>query len=145
MKKFLIVLSVLLAMSVLLAGCSKGKSEFGIVVNEDLNIEITAENASKDSSGMAGTFTVNEGEEVIAEPSFEKGKVWVQFYALDDELNEGNMEPEGDPVFEVELYGTEPIYCSFGNGDFLVKATVTEEADGSALIRAASEEGQNDD
>ena len=35
MKKFLIVLSVLLAMSVLLAGCSKGKSEFGIVVNED--------------------------------------------------------------------------------------------------------------
>ena len=136
-RKHIITAIAVLTLIMMLAGC--GKSEFGVVINKDYNVEITAVNAKADSSGAAGTFSVGEGEKVLIEPAFETGSVLVQFYALDEELNEGNNLPEGDPAYEIEISGTDSIECVFGQGDFLVQATVKEKASGSAVIEAKSE------
>ena len=136
-RKHIFTAIAMLVLVLMLAGC--GKSEFGVVINEDFNVEITAVNAKADSSGAAGTFSVGEGEKVMIEPAFDKGSVLVQFFALDEELNEGNMFPEGDPAYEIEISGTEPIECGFGQGDYLVQVTVKEKANGSAVISTKSE------
>ena len=44
-KKTVWVIACIAALAVAFAGC--GKSNFGVVVNENLNIEITAENAKE--------------------------------------------------------------------------------------------------
>ena len=136
-RKHIITAVAMLALVLMLAGC--GKSEFGVVINEDYNVEITAVNASVDSSGAAGTFSVGEGEKVLIEPAFEKGSVLVQFYTLEEELNEGNMFPKGDPAYEIEISGTDPTECGLAQGDYLVQATVKEKANGSAVIETKSE------
>ena len=160
-RKFCIAFTVVFVLTMMLAGC--GKSNFGVRVNEDLNIEIIAENATADMSGAVGTFTVEKGDKVVIEPSFEKGSVLVQFYTFDApspdievteneaesaddigaELNVEDVVGQGDPVFEVEVSGTEPIECSFGEGDFMVSATAQNKVTGTAVIYAVNTEEQS--
>ena len=61
-KKTVLMIACIASLILVFAGCSS--SNFAIVVNEDLNIEITAENADKDMTGSTGTFTVGEGDDV---------------------------------------------------------------------------------
>ena len=80
-KKTVLIVACIVAFAMGFAGC--GSSNFGIVVNEDLNVEITAENADKGMIGATGTFTVGEGDDVKIEPNFEEGKVLVEFYPME--------------------------------------------------------------
>ena len=135
-KKTVLIIACISALVMGFAGC--GSSNFGIVVNEDLNVEITAENADKDMTGAAGTFTVGEGDDVHIEPDFEEGKVLVEFYPVDaaddaDADAEELMKKE-KPEFDVEVSGTEPIECGFAAGDYMVNATVLEKTSGTAVI-----------
>ena len=136
MKKIVLIIACVLSLVIGFAGC--GSSNFGVVVNEDLNIEITAENADKDMTGATGTFTVGEGDDVQIEPNFEEGKVLVEFYPIEasDDVNADAEElmPKGKPEFDVEVSGTEPIECGFAAGDYMVSATVLEKANGTAVI-----------
>ena len=135
-KKLVLMIACIVAIVMGFAGC--GSSNFGVVVNEDLNIEITAENADKDMTGAASTFTVGEGDDVHIEPNFEEGKVLVEFYPIDaaDDANADAEElmKKGEPEFDVEVSGTEPIECGFAAGDYMVNATVLEKANGTAVI-----------
>ena len=135
-KKLVLMIACIVAIVMGFAGC--GSSHFGVVVNEDLNIEITAENADKDMTGAASTFTVGEGDDVHIEPNFEDGKVLVEFYPIDaaDDPNADAEElmKKGEPEFDVEVSGTEPIECGFAAGDYMVNATVLEKANGTAVI-----------
>ena len=135
-KKLVLIIACIVTIVMGFAGC--GNSNFGIVVNEDLNIEITAENADKDMTGAASTFTVGEGDDVHIEPNFEEGKVLVEFYPIDaaDDANADAEElmKKGEPEFDVEVSGTEPIECGFAAGDYMVNATVLEKANGTAVI-----------
>ena len=135
-KKLVLIIACIVTIVMGFAGC--GSSNFGVVVNEDLNIEITAENADKDMTGAASTFTVGEGDDVHIEPNFEEGKVLVEFYPIDaaDDANADAEElmKKGEPEFDVEVSGTEPIECGFAAGDYLVNATVLEKASGTAVI-----------
>ena len=69
-KKTVWIIASIVMVVIGFSGC--GSSNFGIVVNEDLNVEITAENADKGMTGAAGTFTVGEGDDVQIEPNFEE-------------------------------------------------------------------------
>ena len=135
-KKTVLVIACIVTLVMGFAGC--GSSNFGIVVNKDLNVEITAENADKDMTGATGTFTVGEGDDVHIEPNFEEGKVLVEFYPVDaaDDVNADaeDFTPKGKPEFDVEVSGTEPIECGFAAGDYMVNATVLEKANGTAVI-----------
>ena len=135
-KKTVLIIACIAALAVAFAGC--GKSNFGVVVNEDLNVEITAENADEGMIGATGTFTVGEGDDVKIEPNFEEGKVLVEFYPMEasDDANADaeDFAPKGKPEFDVEVSGTEPIECGFAAGDYMVNATVLEKANGTAVI-----------
>lgn len=129
----LFILAVGLAMA--LAGCG---GNFGVAINEELNGEITAENASVDSSGSAGTFTIEAGETAVIEPSLDEGTIRVQFTAFDGSSDEDAGVEEaasgGEPAFEAEVSGTEPVQCDLAEGDYMITATVTEKANGTVLI-----------
>ena len=141
-KKTVLIIACIVMFVMGFAGC--GTSNFGIVVNEDFNIEITAENADKDMTGATGTFTVGEGDDVQIEPNFEEGRVLVEFYPVEasDDVNadSGEFVPKGKPEFDVEVSGTEPIGCGFAAGDYMVNATVLEKANGTAVIRLITAE-----
>ena len=135
-KKTVLIVACIVAFAMGFAGC--GSSNFGIVVNEDLNVEITAENADKGMIGATGTFTVGEGDDVQITPDFEEGTVLVEFYPIDgaDDVNADAEElaAGGEPGFEGEVSGTEPLECGFAAGDYMVNATVLEKANGTAVI-----------
>ena len=135
-KKTVLFIAFIFLFALGLAGCDS--SSFGIVTNDDGNIEIIAENADKDMTGTTGTFTLGEGDDVQIEPAFEEGKVLVQFYPIDaaedPEAEAEDLMSKGEPEFEVEVSGTEPIECGFAAGDYLVSATVLEKANGTAVI-----------
>ena len=140
-KKSVLIVACIASLIMVFAGC--GSSNFAIVVNEDLSVEITAENAEKDMTGSTGTFTVGEGDDVQIEPNFEEGTILVEFYAIDASDENADVEkllPEGEPAFDVEVSGTEPIECGFGAGDYMVSATVLEKANGTALIHLLTKE-----
>ena len=144
MKKTLILM-LLAAMCLAFAGCGES-SNFGIVCNEDMNLEITAENASEGMTGSAGTFTLKDGDSVIIEPNFDEGTVLVEFFPIDGSDENAEVEelmPEGEPEFDVEVSGTETIECGFAAGDYVVTATVKEKANGTAVISVYNEEEAN--
>lgn len=124
-------------MAVLLSGC--GKSNFGVVINEDLNAEITAENAAADSEGSAGSLTVRDGEIIIIEPSLEKGTIKVMLTSsessddIDADVEE--LMGQGESAFEKEISGSDPVECELAEGDYMVTAIVTEKATGTIIIR----------
>ena len=124
----------------LLAGCG---GTFGIVMNEDLQVEITAENASEDSSGSVGVFTVADKETAVIEPDLTEGKILVQFIAAEggsDKDADILEDIEGEPAFEIEVSGTDAVPCKLPAGDYMVTATVIEKANGTAVIHATKEE-----
>ncbi len=138
MKKissFILVTIVIMAM--LLPGC--GRSNFGVVINEDLNAEITAENAAADSEGSAGVLTVSEGEKVIIEPSLENGTIKVMLTssesAVDIDADAEDLMAQGEPAFEKEISGSDTVECELAEGDYMVTAAVTEKATGTIIIR----------
>ena len=139
MKKILLTM-LICVMCLAIAGCG-GSSNFGININKDLNIEITAENASEDMSGSTGTFSVKVGDTVLVEPNFDEGMVLVEFFPFNGaDKDTEDFIPEGKPEFDVEISGTEPIECGFAAGDYIVTATVKEKANGTAVISVFNEE-----
>ena len=142
MKK-LLTATLIAIMCLAIAGCG-GSSNFGIIVNEDLNLEITAENASEGMMGSTGTFSLKEGDSILIEPNFEEGMVLVEFFLFNgSDKDAEDFIPEGEPAFDVEVNGTEPIECGFAAGDYIVNATVKEKANGTAVISVFNEEEAN--
>ena len=76
MIKHTVILLALMGLMAVLAGCG---GTFGVVINEDLNVEITAENADEDMSGTVGAFTVEKGQTAVIEPALEEGTIKVEF------------------------------------------------------------------
>ena len=144
-KKILLLSAFVVAFLMAFAGCGSS-SNFGIVVNEDLNLEITAENASEGMTGSTGTFSLEDGDSVLIEPNFDEGMVLVEFFPFngkDENADVEELTPEGEPEFDVEVSGTEPIECGFAAGDYLVTATVKEKANGTAVISVFNEEAED--
>ena len=141
-KKAVLLIAFVVSFLMVLAGCGSS-SNFGVTVNEDLNVEITAENASEEMMGTAGTFSVKDGDSVQIEPSFDEGTVLVEFFPIngsDEDLDAEDIVSSGEPTFDVEVSGTEPIVCGFEAGDYMVRATVKETTNGTAVISVFNEE-----
>ena len=141
-KKTLLLSAIVVSFLMILSGCGES-SVFGILVNDDLNIEITAENASEGMTGSTGTLSVEEGDSVLIEPAFEEGVVLVEFFPFNGNEEEAEVEelmPEGEPEFEVNVTGSEPIACEVAAGEYLVTATVKEKANGTAVISTVTGE-----
>lgn len=144
-KKTIFILSFVVSMLIAFAGCGES-STFAIVSNEDQELEITAENADDDMMGATGTFVVGEGDMILIEPNFEEGKVLVEFFPFDGSDEDADIDEltaEGEPTFDVEISGTEPIECGFQAGEYMVNAKVLEKATGTAIISTFNEEEES--
>lgn len=145
-KRMHLTIAVVVIMAFVLAGC--GKSNFGVVINEDLNPEITAENASVDSTGQAGTFTVGENEKVLITPDLDEGKVSVQFILFSGAEDENASLEEittQDPVLEAEVSGSDPQEYDLDAGDYMIAATVTEKATGTIVLSTGNRDSSSSD
>ena len=123
-----------------MTGC--GKREFSVRIDENLNAVITAENASKDMLGGAGSLTVEEGQKVVVEPAIEgNGKIRIVFSGSSlseesspEELTNAVNAEDGDLVIEVT--GSGKMEYELVPGDYFLNATVLEPTTGTVTISA---------
>ncbi len=117
-----------------LAGCAK--SEFSMRVNEDLNVEINAENATKGSNAMAGTFDLKDGQKIVVESEID-GEVLVKFYSV---TNDAETLPVPDesakPDFELTVNSSGKTEYDLAAGDYFVSSEAMAKTTGKIIISA---------
>ena len=135
MKKLVsIILIAVLSMTMLLmTSCG---SEFSGTDNDEKHLTINAKNAGVGDYFVTGTLEVDDDESIEIAPSLDKGEVTIEFISA-----EGMDDPEEVPELDGEnakytayVSGTDTQTVSFGGGDYMVKATVTDKATGTIQI-----------
>ena len=138
MKQKIFVILMLIVLVLGLTGCRK--PNFGVRVDKDLNVEITAENASRDMTGAAGSFEVAEGQKLYVEPALKKGEIGVKITAgslgIDASVEELKDAVSGSgAVLEFTVSGKEPVEFEIEPGEYGVTATVLSKAEGTVVIK----------
>lgn len=141
MKKIVsILLTAALAMSMLaMSSCSK--SEFGVTDNTEKAMTIEAKKASVDSMFMVGSLKVDEGEQITVASNLENGRVNIEIIpaAVDQSADElPDMDAEATLTGEIVPGGG--MSGTVEPGDYMVKATVLEKADGTIRIDVTAAE-----
>lgn len=141
MKKKSLILSVfvLTLMTLLLSAC--GKSEFGLSVNTDTRMTITAKNAEKESFSMSGSLTAEEGQQIVITANLKKGRVKVDIIP-DPENQSIDVLPalDGKPILSGSLSSNESISGTVAEGSYLVQATCLDKATGTVVIEVKGAE-----
>lgn len=133
--KFLKITAVALACVIALAGCSK--SEFGMVLENNI-ITVTADNSGDDDAASAGTFVVEENQELVMESKLQDGdKIKVSFIdasdvSEDEEDFDELLNKKAD--WETVLEGTQTVYGGILPGDYFVRVEVEGKATGTVTI-----------
>lgn len=133
--KFLKITAAALACVIALAGCSK--SEFGMVLENNI-ITVTADNSGDDDIASAGTFVVEENQELVMESKLQDGdKIKVSFIdasdvSEDEEDFDELLNKKAD--WETVLEGTQTVYGGILPGDYFVRVEVEGKATGTVTI-----------
>lgn len=130
-KRVFIVVAVMLML--VLAGCEG--SSFGLVVNDDNTMVITAEN-SGDGDAASGVLTVGENESLKTEPDLsDEGTIRLDIYEgelpMDADLTEDDL---GDPIASVMLAGQDAGGIDLEAGDYTIVANVEGKVSGTANV-----------
>ena len=130
-KRVFIVVAVMLML--VLAGCEG--SSFGLEVNDDNTMVITAEN-SGDGDAASGVLTVGENESLKTEPDLsDEGTIRLDIYEgelpEDADLTEDDL---GDPIASVMLAGQDPGGIDLEPGDYTIVANVEGKVSGTANV-----------
>ena len=135
-KKLLAVCVVVLMAMFAMASCSQ--SEFGGMASDSgKEINLNAKNADEDSAVMPGGIEVGEDEQITIDSQLEEGKMTIEFFSVEEgaEDVEEMIEEEGlKATYTAYINGTESQAVSFGGGYYMVRATVTEKANGTVDI-----------
>lgn len=136
-RKIILISLLLFVLTVVLAGCKK--NVFSVVVSNDLNVEITAQNASKGSFAAAGTIQAEEGHKIVVEPTLKKGEITIKFTSsdlgMDASVNELNNAVKGEnAVLEFTVIGKEPQEYDIEPGSYMISAEVLSKSDGIIVI-----------
>ncbi|MBR3364555.1 MAG: hypothetical protein IKG53_06750, partial [Solobacterium sp.] len=119
-------------LAVSLAGCAK--SEFGMRMNEDLNVEINAENAKKGATAMAGTFELEEGKKIVVDSEIE-GEVLIEFYSVSNDADTLPIPDESaKPDFELTVNSSGKTEYDLAAGDYFVSSEVMNKTTGQIII-----------
>ena len=132
MKNRSIVLIFFLAL-LTLTGC--GKSEFGLSVNTEKQMTITAENADKNAFFMVSSLEVSDGEQIIMTSNLTKGRIRVEIVGTpaDQSINE-LPAMDGEAILTADLTGTEGASGTVPEGSYMLRATCLEKATGTIQI-----------
>ena len=105
-------------------------------IPEELNVEINAENATKGSNAMAGTFELKDGQKVVVESEID-GEVLVKFYSV---TNDAETLPVPDesakPDFELTVNSSGKTEYNLAAGDYFVSSEATAKTTGKIIISA---------
>ncbi len=133
--------AAILAVSMLsMSAC--GKTEFACTDNSEKSMTVKAEKAPKGDFFMTGTLEVDEGEQIIITSEMTKGSIKLDFINT-----EGNDDIEKLPEIgneaqlTVEASGSQINTCGIEEGDYMLKAEVTEKATGTVTISIQPPEG----
>ena len=135
MKKSLPLM--LLAMVLLLSACGR-KTVFGVSINEDNSISITADRGPKDSMGL-GYLTVGENEQVVIDASGmdKDGKLTLRFMA--GVL--GSDEFPEEPAYETSVSGGNSAVFTVEPGEYTVRVIAQSKITGTARICTKAADG----
>lgn len=132
-KTVYVVLTAILLMSMLaMTACSK--SVFGVTDNTEKAMTIEAKKAAVDSMFMVGTLEVDEGEQVVVTSNLEKGRVKIEIIYQGDESIEELPDMDGEATLAGEVVPGSGISGTMEPGEYMLKATVLEKADGTVQI-----------
>ena len=125
-----------------LSGCKK--PNFGVRVDESLNVEIIAENAEKGFMGAAGTIEVSEGQKLTVESTLkDKNEVSLKFTAapaldIDAKTDEliGMVTGDGaETALEIVIKGPGTEEYEIAPGTYSVQAEALTKSNGRIIIR----------
>lgn len=125
MRRPCLFIAVAALLLLLLSAC--GKSEFTLTEGSDNRMTITAQNASPDSSCMTGEFFLKEGEQIEIESALTKGTVRV-------EVLEASGSNTGDVILKADVHLTDGASAGMHEGNYWLRATCLEKADGTIHI-----------
>lgn len=130
----------LIAAVLVLTGCKK--PNFGVRLNEDSNIEIIAENASKGFMGAAGVLTVENGQKLVIDSDLkDKSEILVKLIPASgfgmDASAEDLLSAMTDENAETEITvkGKSSDDYEVVPGDYTVRAESVTKSNGTIVIR----------
>ena len=133
MKKRAVPIGILLSMIMLLGAC--GKSEFGLVSNNDTSMTVNAKNAAKGDSFMSGSIEVGDNEKIVIESNLEKGEVKIELYSVTDDGDINHLPTISDePVIMADLKVNDSFAGEVEAGTYMLKATCIEKATGTIQV-----------
>lgn len=136
MKKNSIFVSLMilaLAMFVMVS-CGGGTTLSADVQGED-HIVITADKAAEGDFLQTGSLIVGADQQIVIDSQLDPGAIQLDFISgegLDD--IEGVPEEPDSVAYTANVSGVESQAVSFGEGEFMVRVTVTEKASGTVDI-----------
>ena len=101
MKKRFLLLSVVLALVLVLAGCSK--PTMNVEPQDDGSLSITCDRMY--GSGVSADITVAEGQTLVFTPALEKGTIYVRIMAPATDINKLPDVENDEAYFEGAFYG----------------------------------------
>ena len=133
-RKSLSVCFMILAVSMfVMVSCSQ--SMLGCDVIDESHMVITSEKSNPDDSTFSGSIVVGDDQQIVIDSQLEEGGMQIEFI---DATGMDDMEEIPEDVeakYTANVSGVESQAVSFGAGEFVVRATVTEKATGTVDIQ----------
>lgn len=131
MKKRFLLLSVVLALVLVLAGCSK--PTMSVDPQEDGSLSVTCDRMY--GSGVSADITVGEGQTLVFTPALEKGHIRVRIMAPATDINQLPDMENDSAYFEANFEGDTQSRVDLEPGEYsLFIATDKEKTTGTMTI-----------
>ena len=136
-RKVIAITGIMLLLLMMMTACSK--SSFGLVVNDDNTISITAENA-EDGSAASGVIEVGDNQMLKGEPDLSTdGTIRLDIYEGDIGLpmdpSEEDIAEKGTPLASIMLTGQDFGAVGLEPGTYTVVANVEGKVTGTATVK----------
>lgn len=136
-RKVTLLCAVIMAVVLMLNGCGGQKEPtMAMDVSDEKTALITANNSDDGDFLLAGSIVVEEGEEVCIDSALDEGEINIEFLVIGGESINADIDDitSGDVAWNDVVSGNDTMNCSFGEGEFSIKATSKGKANGTVMI-----------
>lgn len=134
-KKTLFICMMILTLALSLMVSCGGGTTLSADVQDEGHMVFTANKAAADDFVLTGTIVVGKDQQVLIDSALDPGAATVEFISnegLDNEDEVPNELPaESKPAYAANVSGIESQAAFFGEGEYMVRVTITEKATGT--------------